>query len=56
MSALLIQIMNALLLKLVTEKFAGKLITHALEKVSKSTRNKVDDKIVKDVKDAFEEP
>lgn len=56
LSGLLIAVMNGLLMKLMTEKFVGKLIVHALDKLVPKDSNGVTEKIVKDVANAFDEP
>jgi len=45
---------TAILFSLLTEKVMIKLILLALEKIAKSTKNKIDDDVVKVVKEALE--
>jgi hypothetical protein len=53
MSGLLVKIAGQMLLKLVTETFASKVIVYTVNEVSKKTTNKLDDKIVGAVAEAL---
>ena len=47
-------ILKAILLSLITESLIKKIVIMGLEKLAKSTKNEVDDKIVEEVKKALE--
>jgi hypothetical protein len=47
------KIFLGLMMRLVTETFAAKLVVYCLNELAKSTDNKLDDKIVKAVSDAL---
>lgn len=47
------KILMNLMWKLLTEKFAAKMIVHGLKLMADSTENKVDDQIVEDVREAL---
>jgi hypothetical protein len=47
------KILMNLLWKVLTERFASKMIVHGLKLVSDNTDNKVDDQVVKDIADAL---
>jgi hypothetical protein len=53
MSGLAVKLAGSLLLKLVSETFAAKVLTYTLHEVSKKTSNKLDDKIVGAVAEAL---
>ena len=50
------QILKAVLVSLVTEKFIKEIIIFALEKLVQKTDNKVDDELVAKVKEALQAP
>jgi hypothetical protein len=53
MGAAMEKILMSLMWKILTERFAAKMIVHGLHLIADSTANKVDDKIVTDIKDAL---
>ena len=53
MGAAMEKILMNLLWKVLTEKFASKMIVHGLKLISDNTNNKVDDQVVKDIADAL---
>lgn len=53
MMAVLPKIAMAILMRFLTERFVSKMIVHGLGALAKSTENKVDDEIVRDVAEAL---
>jgi len=54
MSDVILKIVVALSMKLLTEKFLAGLIVHSLEALVEKTSNSLDDKIIRDLKEALD--
>jgi hypothetical protein len=53
MTAMLAKIGMGIVMRLVTESFAGKMLVYGLQQISKSTNNQLDDKITSAVAEAL---
>jgi hypothetical protein len=53
MAAMIAKLGMGILMKLVTEAFASKILVYGLNQIAKSTNNKLDDQMTKAVADAL---
>lgn len=53
MAAMIAKLGMGILMKLITESFASKILVYGLNQIAKSTNNKLDDQMTKAVADAL---